>query len=252
MPSFWKHVNAVLQRSDIILEVLDARFIEETRHSEIERKIQGSGKQILYVINKSDLADIPTLQIIKKRLQPSIFISSTDRLGTTLLKKKLFELARGKEVVVGVVGYPNVGKSSVINALAGRKAARTSAESGFTKGLQKVRISPRIVLLDTPGVFPRKEQAQQKYALFGAIDYAKIKDPELAAIRLIQEHSKAITSYYGVDGVGDVEGTGAEEILEGIAKAFHKLRKGGQADLEATARMILRDWQTGKIRSTGS
>src|SRR3989344_8471730 len=139
MPSFWRHVNKVLVNSDIIIEVLDARMIEETRNMEIEEKIERLGKKILYVITKCDLADIKKLEEERKRLRPSVFISSTEKLGTTILKKKILELCHGERVVVGVVGYPNVGKSSLINALSGRGSARTSAQSGFTKGLQKIR-----------------------------------------------------------------------------------------------------------------
>ena len=244
MPSFWKHVITVLDQADLILEILDARFIDQTRHREIESKIQQRGKQILYVINKCDLADQTGLRKAQHELQPSVFISSINKLGTTILRKKILELSHGKPVVVAVVGYPNVGKSSVINALAGRRAARTSAESGFTKGLQKIRVDARIMLLDTPGVFPRNEKDQQKYGTTGAVDYGKIKDAEIVAITLIQQFPKQICSYY------NIKEQEPEEILDAIARKFKRLRKGGEVDAEATARLVLKDWQTGRIRST--
>tara|TARA_Y100000034_G_C6869981_1_gene397015 strand:+ start:724 stop:1458 length:735 start_codon:yes stop_codon:yes gene_type:complete len=242
MPSFWRHVKKVLDLSDIIIEVLDARMIQETRNSEIENKIRKLNKKILYVITKCDLVNINKLKENSKHLTPCIFISSKDHLGTTILKKKILSLSKGEAVTVGVVGYPNVGKSSLINVLAGRGAARTSSESGYTKGLQKIRVDKRILLLDTPGVFPHKEKDIGKHGKIGAVDYAKIKDPEIAVLHLIEEEKELITSYYKVIGSDN------EEILENIAFSLKKLQKGNKPDLEVTARAILRDWQTGKIK----
>lgn len=246
MVQFWKHVNQVLSQADLILEVLDARFIEESRNPEIEAKIRQQGKQIIYVINKCDLVEVEklkeTIKGMKQHLQPSIFISSTDKFGTTILKKKILELSRGKGVTVAVVGYPNVGKSSVINALAGRKAARTSPQSGFTHGVQRIRVGPKIVLLDTPGVFPWKEKDDWKHAVMGAVDYAKVKDPEAIVLKLIEHYQPAITKFYGVAG------SEPEEILENVARRLQRLRTGGVPDTEAAARIILKEWQRGTIK----
>jgi ribosome biogenesis GTPase A len=243
MPSFWRHVNKVIHNADIIIEVLDSRLIEQTRNPEIEQKIQKFGKKILYVINKCDLVNIKEIEQVQKKLQPSVFISSTEKLGTTILKKKIMELSRGEKVVVGVVGYPNVGKSSLINALSGRSAARTSPTSGFTHGIQKVRVGDKITLLDTPGVFPEKEKNEEKHAYIGAVDSAKLKEPELDALRLIKEHPQEVCEYYGVE-----ESEDQEEILEEIGIKSNKLLPGGIVDADRVARMILRDWQMGKIK----
>jgi len=242
MPSFWRHVNKVLKEAELIIEVLDARMIEETRNFEIERKVKILGKKMLYVVNKCDLAKKEDLDKVKRILKPSVFISSTKHLGTTILKKKILELSKGKAITVGILGYPNVGKSSLINALAGKGKARTSAESGYTKGFQKIRVNSKIMLLDTPGVFPRKEKDIVKHGKTGAISYAKLKDPETVALGLIESEKARILQHYGVSGE-DVE-----EILEKIALKLKKLRKKGLPDLEATSRSILKDWQTGKIK----
>ncbi len=241
MPSFWKHVNAVLKEADIIIEVLDARSIEETRNVEIERKVKKVGKKLLFVANKCDLVNIKELQTKIKHLKPVVFISSHDHLGTTILKKKILELSRGEGVTVGIVGYPNVGKSSLINALAGKGKARTSSESGFTKGLQKIRVDRRILLLDTPGVFPEKEKDIVKHGKTGAVDYSKLKDPEVAALHLLQEKQELLSKHYNLTQKDP------DEMLEELAQKFNKLRKGGYSDLEATARFLLKEWQTGKI-----
>jgi ribosome biogenesis GTPase A len=241
MPSFWRHVNTVLKEADLIIQVLDARMIEETRNSELEEKVYASGKVLLYVVTKCDLVPRGTLDPIKRVLVPAVFISATEHHGTTILKKKILELSRGESVTVGVVGYPNVGKSSLINALAGRKVARTSSESGFTKGLQKIKVDNKIMLLDTPGVFPAGEKDTVKHGRTGAVDYARIKDPEMAALRLIEDEMEVVEGYYGVYGEE------ADDILIEIALKYKKLSKGGKPNLEVTARMVLRDWQKGKM-----
>ena len=241
MPSYWKHVNQVLRDAEIIIEVLDARMVEQTRHIEIEQKVQRQGKILLYVFNKCDLVDPETLARHKKSLHPSVFISSREKLGTTILKKKILELSHGERVTVGILGYPNVGKSSLINALAGRSATLTSSESGFTRGVQKVRVDPKIMVIDTPGVFPQEENDQQKYGTTGAVSHGKVKDPEGVVLALITEEKKAICKYYKITAEDP------EEILEKIALHLHKLLKGNLPDTETAARLVLKDWQTGKI-----
>lgn len=242
MPSFWRHVNRVLQDADILIEVLDARLIEQTRNKEIEKKVEKSGKKLLFVINKCDLVNIDTLRQEKRELQPVVYISSTDKLGTTILKKKILELSRGEPVVVGVLGYPNVGKSSLINALSGRKAALTSPHSGFTHGIQKIRVGMKIMLLDTPGVFPYREKDEVLMAKHGSIDYSKIKNPEVAALELIRDYKELFMKHYGL------KTEDLDEMLEELAFKTNKLQSGGKPDLDAAARMVLKDWQTGKIR----
>ncbi len=275
MASPWQHVEEVLRQSDIVLEVLDARMIEESRNPKVEARVRKLGKKLLYVFNKCDLAELRRLQEIKKKFTPSVFISSTQKLGTSMLRKKIFQMASHRPVIVGVVGYPNVGKSTLINTLAGRSAARTSPESGFTKGLQRIRMSRNIVLLDTPGVFPsRRRQETITLGKMGAVDYAKIKEPELVALQLIREERQRIEEFYGVAcgvaghgetghrgsdygmagdepadaEVGDAESSGtAEALLDALALKYRKLRKGGNPDWEAAARMLIRDWQSGKL-----
>ncbi len=242
MPTFWKHVNEVIREADIIIEVLDARFIDETRNREIEYKVRASGKMMLYVLNKCDLVNIEELKVKAKELQPSVFISSREKLGTTILKKKILELSHGERAVVGILGYPNVGKSSLINALSGRGSARTSSESGFTKGLQKVKVDSRILLIDTPGVFSKEENDVVKFGKTSAISSGKIKDPEYVALRIIEDEKERVKKHFGIEADDE------DEILEKIAILFKKVRKGKELDLDAAARLFLKQWQEGKIK----
>jgi len=93
-----------------------------------------------------------------KSLSPKVFVSCKSRTGISELRDKIKQEAKKIEkegrVYVGVVGYPNTGKSSLINLLIGKMSAKTGADAGFTKGIQKLRLSEGICLLDSPGVIP--------------------------------------------------------------------------------------------------
>jgi hypothetical protein len=242
MKNFWMIVKQVVKKSDIILLVLDARFPEMSNHPELESK--AGTKPIIYVLNKCDLVSKEEVEKSKKLFRHCVFISSRDHLGTTMLKKKIMEVAKGEKVTVGVVGYPNTGKSSMINALRGRKGASTSAMSGHTKGKQLLKVSEKIYILDTPGVLPYMEDDEIKLALIGAIDFSKVKEPDMVAMVLIEEKKDLICEYYDVENKGD-----SDEVLEAIALRHNKLKKKAELDTDAAARMIIKDWQRGKIKA---
>ncbi len=251
MTSFWRVVNEVIRDSDVVLEVLDARFPEETRNKEVEDKIKkitdkGINKKLIFILNKSDLLK-EKFSDIKFDFSPYIFISAKNNLGTTKLRSLLKEEARKKKpLIVGVLGYPNTGKSSLINVLKQKKSAGTGSVPGFTRGLQKIRISKDIYLLDTPGVFAYQEKDETKGALTNVKDYRKVKDPEAIVLQIIQKvmekDPKIIESLYGVKAKGD-----PEEILGLIAKKFNWLIKGGKPNIDQTSRRIIQDWQRGKL-----
>ncbi|MBT4174157.1 GTPase RsgA [archaeon] len=238
MKPFWPAVNKVIKYSNIIIEVLDARFPELTRNQEIEDKIKR--KKLILVLNKCDLVDKKEVEAWAKE-HNALFVSATKRLGTTMLKRKIISLSKGK-TTVGVLGYPNTGKSSIINVLAGRRAAKTSPQSGYTKGRQLIRMSPNIYLFDTPGVLPYKEKDELKHSLTSTKDFTKVKDPETVAFELIKLKKTTIQKFY------KLESDDPEELLEELGQKLGKLKKGGKVNFDATARIILKDWQRGKIK----
>ena len=240
MKPFWPAVNKVIKESHIIIEVLDARFPDFTRHVEIEDKIKN--KILIIVLNKCDLINKKDAEAYAKK-HNAIFVSARKRLGTTMLKKKIIRYSKGFRTVVGVMGYPNTGKSSLINALAGRKAAKTSPESGYTKGRQLIKMAPGVYLLDTPGVFPYKEKDEVKHSLTASKDFTKIKDPDLVAMELIELKKDLIKGFY------KLKKTDPEEMLEELGQKFGKLKKGGIVDINATSKVLLKDWQRGKIKA---
>src|SRR3989339_1528626 len=245
MPNFWNIVNKVINDADILLMILDARMVQETRHIELEGKIRKKEKPLIYVLDKSDLADKHVLEQYKQKIPNSVFISAKQHKGTIKLREKIMIIASrlGKEnVKVGILGYPNVGKSSVINALKGSAAAKTSSISGYTKGVQKINTS-KMMLLDTPGVIPYKEKDNLKHNMIGTIDYSKEKDPDVVVMQLMKQFPGVIEEYYDVKISKNTQTT-----LNAIAKKKLMLKKGSELDIIRTATMILKAFQNGKIK----
>ena len=245
----WKVVEEIIRNSDLLLNVLDARFPDKTMNSVIEGKINAAGKTFFYVLNKSDLVDTSktkkSIQMLKSRA-PVIAFSAKSRIGKGKLMDFLKRFAKEsrKDIKVGLVGYPNVGKSAIINTLAGRKVAPTSPVAGFTRGKKWIKITDYILLIDTPGVIPNKEKSEIELIMKDAI--TKVEDPEGVAEelleRLIKKNKKAIEEFYNVEVREDVHDT-----LTAIAISKSKLKKGGVPDLAGAGKLVIEDWQRGKL-----
>jgi len=245
MGNLWHSVNLVMKESDIVVIVLDARFITETINHEIVRKINEQKKPYLFVVTKSDLKE----SIDKSKIpEPYVIVSSTERRGKSALRERLLIIAEKRygrkcAVKVGVLGYPNVGKSSVINMLKGRHSASTSIMSGHTRAEKFIRADNRILLMDTPGVIPYGENDQVKHVLIGTTDFTKVKHPETILEDIMERYPGVIEKHFGVTPDDSRSGT-----IEKIAMKKGLLRKGGLPDTDRAARMIIRLIQTGKLR----
>ena len=243
MPTnYWDLVNEVIYKADVVLEILDARIIDETRNRSIEYRIGKLNKPIIYVINKCDLVKKEVLEQKKDEFEYCVYVSSKDRHGTTMLKNKILALGKKDKIHVGVVGYPNTGKSSIINALAGASKASTSSQAGHTRGIQLIKANNRIYLLDTPGVIPFNDQDPDQLAIICSKNPQKLKEPDVVAMKLIEKFNGVVEKFYGIEKQKD-----SEKALELITVKMNKMKKGGELDVEATARQIMYDWQKGRI-----
>ncbi|MBU0662329.1 MAG: GTPase [Candidatus Diapherotrites archaeon] len=262
---FDKRVMKVIRKSDILLEVLDARFPAETRNFRLEKKIKWMEKGLIIVLNKADMVSQGHIKKTSIRLQKKghvvVEVSCNDRKGKQKLKAAINMATRNfgrktrhrvtqRGMIVGLFGYPNTGKSSLINYLGGKKKARTSAQAAFTRGEQFIRVNEDIMLIDTPGVISFKGKPWQDLVILNALSPNQLYDRIAAAERLVkflmENNPKALEKAYDVK-IGK-ETTDEYEILEQIAIARKRLTKGGGADLEAIARIIITDWQRGKIK----
>ncbi|MFC1455143.1 GTPase, partial [Candidatus Undinarchaeota archaeon] len=234
----------LIRKADVIIEVIDARNPEGTRSKDIEKRIKNYGKRFVIAINKCDLISKEESERIKKKLArigPTVFTSATKKLGTSKLREAIRTTAPKLPAKVAMVGYPNVGKSQLSNALKGKSAARVSPVPGHTRSQQWISVSKNIRLYDTPGVIPRWESEESLVMKF-AVDPDKMKFPEKAAADilkyLMRKDEEIVFSRYGVVG-------SPEEVLVEIAKRRGKLLKGGIPDTITAAKIVIREWNKG-------
>lgn len=241
--NFWKIVNDVIKKSDIVIIIADAR-VPESVNTEVLKKIEYLQKKYMIIFNKEDLLDADQKQKLietKKKYEYSLSVSAKNHSKTMSLLRRINALAQGKEAVVGVVGYPNTGKSSIINAIKGRHSASVSSQAGHTKGVQKLRATGKIVLLDTPGVIPYDNKDAAIHGLFAARSPNQLKDPEGAAMKVLEYLEGKAEEFYGVPIQEDYEDT-----LEMVAEQLNLKKKGDIPDSRRAAVQILLDWQKGK------
>jgi len=241
--------QTVLDQSDIVIQILDARFTKDTRNLELEQYVKNMNKKLIHAINKSDLV---STRKIKLPDPPYVIISCKNRTGIKKLRDKIKQIAlktkKDDKITVGVLGYPNIGKSSVINLLIGKKSAPTGAEAGFTKGLQKLRLTQNIQIFDSPGVIPKEEYSTienkkiAKHAKVGSRTHEQVKDPEAIVAELFKEYSEEIQDHY------HIKTKDSEKLIEKIGRQKNFLKKGNEINFDKTSRSILKDFQEGKIK----
>jgi len=242
----WRRVKRAVSMADVVLEVVDARDPLGTRCKRVERLARARGKKLIIVINKSDLVPRGVLERWKELFSkefPTIYVSAKSRLGTKVLRNAVRKYAPKLPIKVAVVGYPNVGKSTIINALKGRHVAETSPRAGETKGERLVRVSSWFKLIDSPGVVPVADDVDK--ALKCIAPPEEISDPVLAAMELIkrglQKNKRLFEKKYGV------KSKDPEKVIEELARRRGLIRKGGKLAVDEAARTIIRDWQAGEL-----
>ncbi len=247
--SFWPIVKKAVKDADIILFVVDARMPELSDNQNVQYLAHKHHKPFLRVVNKIDLVSKQRLSALQKRMPYAFFVSGTKNLGMRKLKTGiLIEAKRNKleDPLISVCGYPNMGKSAIINALAKRSKAAVSRVAGTTKGIQWVRAG-NLRIADSPGVVPLEDN-ELKLGVLGAKNPEKLRKPDKVAMEIIkifmEGKPEALTEKYGVVIEEDMD---EYDVLLEVGKARNFLIKGGEVDENRTIIALIRDWQSGKL-----
>ncbi|MCM1134867.1 MAG: ribosome biogenesis GTPase YlqF [Clostridium sp.] len=254
---------------DLVIELVDARVPVSSRNPDIDEIAKGKSRIIL--LNKADLADkkYNTLWIayFKKKGYYALEINSRTGAGIKNILPLVQEACRNKierdrkrgivnrPVRAMVVGIPNVGKSTFINAFAGRACTKTGNKPGITKGKQWIRLNKNLELLDTPGIlWPKFEDQKvgERLAMIGSISDDILEETELAAAAvtylrerypgLVEERYQLKTRDCAEEAEPDVW-----EVLREICVSRRCFQKGEEPDLPRASRMVLDDFRSGKL-----
>uniref|UniRef100_A0A0V0IJ45 Putative guanine nucleotide-binding protein-like 3-like n=1 Tax=Solanum chacoense TaxID=4108 RepID=A0A0V0IJ45_SOLCH len=280
--AFYKELVKVIDASDVILEVLDARDPLGTRCLDMEKMVMRAGpeKHLVLLLNKIDLIpreaaekwlkylreELPTVafkcstQEQKSNLgwkpsskagksKTSNLLQTSDCLGAETLIKLLKNYSRSheikKSITVGVIGLPNVGKSSLINSLKRSHVVNVGATPGLTRSLQEVQLDKNVKLLDCPGVVMLRSASEDdaSIALRNCKRIEKLDDP-IGPVKEILKlcPERMLVTIYKVPTFDSVD-----DFLQKVAMVRGKLKKGGIVDVDAAARIVLHDWNEGKI-----
>lgn len=248
---------------DLIIELVDARVPLSSRNPDIDEL--GKNKARLILLNKSDLADSSVnekwIAYFEKLGYTVVQINSKTGAGIKTISQKVQEACKEKierdrrrgiknrPIRAMVAGIPNVGKSTFINAYAGKNCAKTGNKPGVTKGKQWIRMGKGLELLDTPGILWPKFEDQNvgiRLAMIGSINenILNIEELSLLAIDFLREtYPGLIEKQYEVSD----EAEKPLEILERVAKRRKCLAKGGEYDYAKAAAMFMDDFRNGRL-----
>jgi len=253
-----------LKLVDAVCEILDARIPRSSRNPDIDAL--AAGKPRLVILNRADLADPEITARWRRYFEgQGLAILETDAKSgkgvgafapavRALLREKLKEYEEkgqvGRALRVMVLGIPNVGKSTFINRVAGRRAAVAGDKPGVTRGKQWIRIDAGLELLDTPGIlWPRfdSQEVGELLAITNAIKADVLDRETLGAnfmLRLRAMYPQAIVQRYRFEPDGEASGF---ELLEQAAKKRGFLLSRGEYDLERMANTLLGEYHDGKL-----
>lgn len=248
------------KRVDVIVELIDARIPKSSQNPLIKEMIQN--KPVILLMNKFDLSDDKISREWKddfeRNNQKVIFFNAQTGSTKELFSELMIHHERvnqniekkdqkARKLRIMVVGIPNVGKSSLINRLIGKRSARVGNLPGVTRGKQWVSIDPRVELFDTPGIlwpkFENQEQAR-KIAMCGSIKDEVIPLEDIAFYLLDYlkvEYPELIKERYGVFSEDTLE------LMDMIARGRGAILKGNEIDYLRISRAILDEFRAGTL-----
>ena len=246
---------------DLVIELVDARVPLGSRNPDIDELAAGKARMVL--LNKSDLADESANEewvryfsglgchVVKVNCKTGSGLKQINPTVQEACKEKIERDRRrgilNRPVRAMVVGIPNVGKSTFINAFAGKACTKTGNKPGVTKGKQWIRINKNIELLDTPGILWPKFEDQQvgaRLAMVGSIK-DEILNLEELSLQLLgclsKDYPGLLKERYGIEESDPLS------MLEQIAENRKCIQKGGQLDYSKAANILLEEFRNGKI-----
>ncbi|XP_044754859.1 nucleolar GTP-binding protein 2 [Coccinella septempunctata] len=250
----WQELHKVVDSSDVLLQVLDARDPLGTRSAYLEKflRTEKPHKHLIFILNKVDLVPVWVTQrwvaILSAEYPTVAFHASiTHPFGKGSLINLLRQFAKlhidKKQISVGFIGYPNVGKSSIINTLRKKKVCKVAPIAGETKVWQYITLMRRIYLIDCPGVVYPSAETDNEKVLKGVVRVELVNNPE----DYIEEVLKRVRKEYIQKTYKINEWSDHIDFLEQLARKSGKLLKKGEPDITTSAKMMLNDWQRGKL-----
>ena len=262
-PGHMKKTRELIQENlklvDVAVEVIDARIPISSRNPAIDDILKN--KKRIVVLNKSDLADDAAnekwVNLIEKNGAIAIAMNCMSGAGvpkflkllTSLQEEKNSGKARKKPLRLMIVGVPNVGKSSLINRLTGKKSAKTGDRPGITRGKQWLNLDGGIQLLDTPGIlWPKFEDPKTglNLAFCGSIK-DEVLDRESLALELItvlqRNYPKLLAQRYKLEELHELP----LDNMEAIALKRGFILQGKKIDYERVSRTVLDEFRSGTI-----
>ena len=259
MTSARKKAAETMASIDVVIEVVDARLPEASTNPMVRELRLHRQRPCLKVLNKSDLADpVVTKAWLayynKQSGVKAVAISSKNAGEVSRLPSLCQSLAphrndNVKQLRMIIMGIPNVGKSTLMNALVKRKIAKVGDEPAVTKSQQIHQISARHAIVDTPGLmWPKIEHESDGLMLAAshAIGRNAVIDEEVAVFLaglLLKRYPALLAARYGFP----VEGIDAVAVVEGVAKRRALVMRGGEPDFEKASAVLLQDYRDGKL-----
>ncbi|KAK6946738.1 Nucleolar GTP-binding protein 2, N-terminal domain [Dillenia turbinata] len=250
----WGELYKVIDSSDVVVQVLDARDPQGTRCRHLEKHLKENckHKNMILLLNKCDLvpawATKGWLRVLSREYPTLAFHASINKsFGKGSLLSVLRQFARLKSdkqaISVGFIGYPNVGKSSVINTLRTKNVCKVAPIPGETKVWQYITLTKRIFLIDCPGVVYQNNDSETDIVLKGVVRVTNLQDAAEHIGEVLKRVKKEhLERAYKIEKWDD-----ENDFLVQLCRLTGKLLKGGEPDLMTAAKMVLHDWQRGRI-----